>query len=260
MTRPTSSIRFIASSFLRAERARRQPMPEGFTEATGNQARPKCVLLHDIPRTALPSDIARALRDVGAVDESFSVSSITSLPPSLPKAPSLHRTFHLSLPSAKKAQSILTTLSTKPIFSLDTRTTQAQLTHITSSEWTNNIIQRTLRDRSPFERERDRAIEKTFTAEWSGKSGMSGRRVVIKGLPGSVKVEDVKRLGKDCGVVQDAEGCVKLPASRQSNVSTYCLTTNSITDAHRLARKLHMKWYKVDVFGQKWLMRAHVHY
>ncbi|WWD06986.1 hypothetical protein V865_005083 [Kwoniella europaea PYCC6329] len=259
MVRPTSSLRFIASKALRAERAKRQPMPENFVEATGNQSRPKNVLLHDIPRTALPSDITRALRDVGAVDESFSVSAITSLPPSLPKSPSLYRTYHLTLPSSKKANQISTILSTKPIFTLD-RKGQAQLTHITSNEWTNTLVQRTLNDRMTFEQQRDRAIEKTFTADWCNKSGLSGRRVIIKGLPASIRPEDVKKLGKDCGVLDEGESCIRLPSSRSSIVSTYCLTTNTANDAHRLARKLHMKWYKVDIHGQKWLMRAHVHY
>ncbi|WRT69294.1 uncharacterized protein IL334_006278 [Kwoniella shivajii] len=300
MVRPTSIIRLAESSTVRAhvqgqgQRARKQPLSFAVNKATENEERAKCILLHDIPRTALPSDIQKALIDVGAVDSNFSLSSITSLPPSLPKVPTLYRTVHLSFPSTKKAFFASYKLSEHPIFSTtsshnnsfqkssnqsqtqsqtQTQTqsqsqfpiqshfkSQAQLTHTTSTAWTTEIIRKTIEDRTPYEKNRDKDIGKSFTPEWASKAGMSGRRVVIKGLPGSIKSEDVRRLGKECGVLDDEEGCMKLPSSRQSPVTTFCLTTNTVTEAHRLARKIHMKWYKVDIHGQKYLMRAHVHY
>nr|XP_018259417.1 uncharacterized protein I303_08345 [Kwoniella dejecticola CBS 10117]OBR81575.1 hypothetical protein I303_08345 [Kwoniella dejecticola CBS 10117] len=277
MVRPSSSLQVIASSALRAQRVGPRPRQQPISfedrqqrqlQLQGQQAgdivqqAARCILLHDIPRPALPSDIERALKASGAVDSSFSSSSITTLPPSLPKAPSLYRTVHITLPSHKKAVQLSTTLSTRPIFSSGrpvrsrSRTesasasasasaqfgeisadgtssegisgsgngnasttkrdlsTQAQLTHVNSTSWTSNIIAKTFSDRSNPEKDQQQShsVQKTFTPEWSMRSGLRGRRVIIQGLPLRISLDEVKRLGKDCGVVQDMEGCMRLPS------------------------------------------------
>ncbi|WWC72897.1 uncharacterized protein I206_106861 [Kwoniella pini CBS 10737] len=273
MVRPSFSLGFIANSIIRStQRVKKQPIPfELQQEQLLNQKAAKCILLHDLPRTVLPSDIERVLKNSGAVDDSFSSSSITTLPPSLPKSPSLYRTVHITLSNHKKAIDLINSLNSKPIFTTTTTSSssttenrikrQAQLTHLNSNLWISNILLKTLqfdKDKNNFNNNKE--FENTFTAEWCLKSGLRGRRVILKGLPNNIKINQVKKLGKDCGILDEFEGCLKLPSSRQSQVSTYCLTTQTINDAHRLARKLHMKWYKVDLYDQQWLMRAHVHY
>ncbi|WWC90985.1 uncharacterized protein L201_005924 [Kwoniella dendrophila CBS 6074] len=287
MVRPTLSLSTVAGNAIRAQKINRQPIIQVTNDAERNLKRGHNLLIHEIPKTALPSDIVRALKDVGAVDSGFSVSSITSFPPSLPKTPSLYRTIHLNLHSSQRAGAISKILSEKPIFgtnsnlssrsssSLNTRSfkssssksegitnkkNQAQLTNQTSTEWTKNIIHKFLSDRPHFDQQRDKQIESSFNEEWCNKQSLKGRRVVIKGLPGSIVPHELKKLGKDCNLSEEFDGCVKLPSSRHSAVATYSLTTNTVNDAHRLARKLHMKYYKADTHGENWLMRAHVHY
>ncbi|WVF65332.1 hypothetical protein IAT40_000058 [Kwoniella sp. CBS 6097] len=251
---------------------------------------PRHLLLHDIPRTALPSDIVRALKDSGAVDASFSASSLTAPPPSLPKAPSMTRTWHLTLPSYAHANDVHNFLNARPLFSAFSPSSSssknlpsaprgrartsgtfgtdgtliqkhnAQFIDSPSSGWIADLIRRSNEERDPRERERDAATERGFSVEWVMQAGYSGRRVVIKGLPGGVKEDEVRKLGKDCGVLDGRDGVKRLPPSRYSLVSTYCLTTESVSDAYRLARKLHMKWYKSIIHGEKYLMSAEVVY
>lgn len=45
------------------------------TDRMHEHVRPRYLLLNNIPRTALPSDILRALKDGGAVDSSFPVTA-----------------------------------------------------------------------------------------------------------------------------------------------------------------------------------------
>ncbi|WWD21181.1 hypothetical protein CI109_105665 [Kwoniella shandongensis] len=238
--------------------------------------RPTCLLLKDVPKTALPSDVLRALRDVGAIDETFGVSSLTSPPPSLTRAPSLTRTWHLTTPSPAICTSIYQHLSSRPPFNIASSSrlpssssssssspspSVVQYTDSTSSAWISQLISRALEDSNLRSTARgEHPVEKTFTTEWVMKAGYGGRRVTIKGLPGGVSYDDVKRLGKDCGLVEGQDACKRLPPSKFSLVSTFCLTTNTVADAHRLARKVHMKWYKSSVHGEKYLMRAQVVY
>ncbi|KAK8844158.1 hypothetical protein IAR55_006952 [Kwoniella newhampshirensis] len=253
----------------------------GQVDRMPSKQKPTCLILRDVPRMALPTDVLRALRDVGAVDESFGVSSITSPPPSLPRTPSLTRTWHLSTRSPAHCTSIYQHLSSRPPFSSNPPTRSipssssasastsnavppssfVQYTDSNATQWISSLISRAM-DESNLRAEKrgELAVEKTFTTEWVMKPGFGGRRVVIKGLPGGVSYEDVKRLGKDCGVVDGQDACKRLPPSKFSLVSTFCLTTNTVADAHRLARKVHMKWYKSVLHGEKYLMRAQVVY
>ncbi|OCF40423.1 hypothetical protein I317_05791 [Kwoniella heveanensis CBS 569] len=297
MSKPAASLNAAAKAAFKSASApalasgsaRPRTYTAGQASRMPKHAQPSYLLLHDIPRTVLPSDIVRALKDSGAVDASFTASSLTPPPPSLPKAPSMTRTWHLTLPSYAHANEVHNLLNAQPLFSSTSSSSSsssftrnlpsgprtsgsfasdgtlilkhhAQFIDSPSSSWIADLIRRSIEERDPKERERDAATERGFTAEWVMQRGYSGRRVVIKGLPGGVKAEQVRKLGKDCGVLDGREGVKRLPPSRYSLVSTYCLTTESVSDAYRLARKLHMRWYKSIVHGEKYLMFAEVVY
>ncbi|AAW44258.1 hypothetical protein CNBF3530 [Cryptococcus deneoformans B-3501A] len=241
--------------------------------------RPRYLLLNNIPRTALPSDILRALRDGGAVDSSFPVTAITSPAPSLPRTPSLTRTWHLTTPSQAHAEAIYSHLQTHPLFSTSTGlpsgrqsnqnpnvnpnltpVSHVQFTSTTPKEWINGMIEVAKHDSDVRAVERGKAVDPGFTTDWVLKPGFSGRRVIVKGLPGGASYDDVKRLAKDCNLVEGPDSCKRLPPSKFSLVSSFCLTVDSVADAYRLVRKIHMKWYKSKNFGEKYLMRAEVAY
>ncbi|WVQ93007.1 hypothetical protein IAU59_000070 [Kwoniella sp. CBS 9459] len=310
MSKPAASLNAVAKAALKSTSAgaggrgvagpgsgpaRPKTFSAGQASRMPAHTQPKYLLLHDIPRRAIPSDIARALKDSGAVDASFSPSALTAQPPSLPKTPSMTRTWHLSLPSYAHANEVHNLLNARPLFSTASSSASsssstkhlpsgprgqgqprtsgtfgtdgtliqkhhAQFIDSPSSSWVADLIRRSNEERDPKERERDAATERGFNAEWVMQRGFSGRRVVIKGLPGGLKEDEVRKLGKDCGILDGHQGVKKLPPSRYSLVSTYCLTTESVSDAYRLARKLHMRWYKSIIHGEKYLMSAEVVY
>lgn len=47
-------------------------------ERMGDSRRPMALVLHEVPKCALPSDVLRALRDSGAVDGDYPLSNSTS--------------------------------------------------------------------------------------------------------------------------------------------------------------------------------------
>ncbi|WVO15494.1 hypothetical protein L204_103152 [Cryptococcus depauperatus] len=243
--------------------------------------RPKYLLLQNIPRTAIPRDILRALKDGKAVDPSFPISSITSPPPSLPRTPSMYRTWHLTLPSHVEAASIYSHLNRNPLFSASryylptfrssARTesvnkpdapagSSVRFTTSSSADWVTGIMESAKQTADARAAERDRGFDTGFTPEWVMQPLASGRRVVIRGLPGGIIYEDVKRLTKGITLVDGPDSCKRLPASKFSLVSTFCISTQSVAEAYRLVRKVHMKWYKSSKFGEKYLMRAEVAY
>lgn len=59
--------------------------------------------------------------------------------------------------------------------------------------------------------ERGKAVDSSFTTEWVLKPGFSGRRVIVKGLPGGASYDDAKRLAKDCNLVEGSDACKRLP-------------------------------------------------
>ncbi|WVR08859.1 hypothetical protein IAU60_005918 [Kwoniella sp. DSM 27419] len=287
MTRPTAVVNGLSKT---AKRALAPPRLYSASQAAHlpPRAQPKHVLLRDVPRTALPSDIVRALRDAGAVERDFPVTAIAGPPPSLPKEPSLYKTWHVTLSTPEQAAAVQRRLATRPLFSAESSRTRSNtrsgievipatqgtfasdgtvnqpascsLIDADATRWSADLIERSLGDRGAQEREREVSAQKGFNVEWACRPGYSGRRVVVKGLPGLAKDDQVRKLARDCGLVDGLEGVKKLPPSRYSLVSTFCFTTNTVADAHRLVRKLHMKWYQSIQHGERYLMRAEMVY
>ena len=77
-----------------------------FAEKLGDDRKPTTLLLHEVPRSSLPTDVLRALRDSGAVDENFPLSNSQFNPLSCnmwvrPNNPlASHEPTHLPTPSS----------------------------------------------------------------------------------------------------------------------------------------------------------------
>ncbi|KAL7421044.1 hypothetical protein Q5752_003928 [Cryptotrichosporon argae] len=229
--------------------------------------RPRCLLVTDVPSTALPTDLLRALKDGGAVQRDFALTSITSPPPSLPRQPSLSKTYHLTFPSAALAFDAHRLLSHAPLFpstsTLRSRATaltpppaRVQFTTDSADQWTAAQLEGAISALSGSYP----AGATRFEAAWASREGVQGRRVVVKGLPGKVSPQELAKLFKDCKVERVKDAIKRLPPSPTSTTSVWAVTTESVSAAYALARKVHMNWYFSTLYGETYLMRARVHW
>ncbi|ODN97331.1 hypothetical protein L198_03894 [Cryptococcus wingfieldii CBS 7118] len=243
---------------------------------------PKFLILNNVPKLALPQDVLRALQDAKAVGKSFPLSSITALPPSLPRMPSLTRKWHIEIEGPRQTLAIHAHVNAHPLFATSSSTLPyptgkspnrnlnlnpklhmleaAQLSWSTKEEWTEATIEMATRNELKGTRGVDwRSTESwKLTVDWALQPEFRGRRVVVRGLPGGVTVPDLARLASGCSLREAKDAIMTLPPSIYSLNTTCCFTLASVADAHRLVRKVHMKWYKSLIFGEEYLMRAEV--
>lgn len=89
------------------------------------------------------------------------------------------------------------------------------------------------------------------------------KTTVVWGFPGKMSPKMVDSILKDFRVVrtkQDLPRIVKvpLPDDAFSMVSRFVITLDSVSEAYRLVRQFHMTHYDHDIFGTKYTLRAQV--
>ncbi|WVQ74472.1 hypothetical protein IAR50_004073 [Cryptococcus sp. DSM 104548] len=243
---------------------------------------PKCLILNNVPKFALPQDVLRALTDANAVGKSFPLSAITPLPPSLPRMPSLTRKWHVETQDPQRALAIHAHVNAHPLFETSSSTLPypsgqgpnlnlnmnpnihmlepAQLTQSSKEEWIEAAIEMAARNELRVMKDEDWRSSESWklTVDWALQPEFSGRRVVVRGLPGGVTHPDLVRLASGCSLRKAKDAISRLPQTLYSLNTTCCFTLASVADAHRLVRKLHMKWYKSSILGEEYLMRAEI--
>ncbi|KAF8894678.1 hypothetical protein BD779DRAFT_1502349 [Infundibulicybe gibba] len=91
------------------------------------------------------------------------------------------------------------------------------------------------------------------------------KHVTIWGLPGKLGPESVNELVRDFKLASAdlrKPDIIKVPApeGQFTMVSRFLVTMESVSEAHRLVRHLHLQYYKPDLYGEKFPLRARIVY
>ena len=119
-------------------------------------------------------------------------------------------------------------------------------------------------------------LEARLDPKWVMQRGVSGRRVLLKGLPAGIPLDRVRDKARGYGLIEGSDAVVPLPqyaidclmrafppvlmiGSRTPGRkhSMHAFTVDSEANAYRLARKLNMT-YHTTPGGEDLLMRAEV--
>jgi hypothetical protein len=94
-------------------------------------------------------------------------------------------------------------------------------------------------------------------ADWAINPALSGRRVILGGLPGLMPHHSVRNLVGE--YAQDDDMAVlRLPPQLWSSISCWAVTCQSVTRAHDLARRFNANHYLQSQHGHKFPMFAEV--
>ncbi|KAF8481529.1 hypothetical protein JB92DRAFT_3037493 [Gautieria morchelliformis] len=201
------------------------------------------VVLRNVPRTALVSDVRRLL-----------------LKNQVENVQNVYIDHHRFLPVGKAFVTFAHPSHVQPAFH-QLRTAQM------SGFPLDVVLTHTLHDtpgRSRGVKGRDSAVNRGVTTGNGPDAGVRerGRNVVVWGLPGKLTVEGLKehlRSFRLAGSVNGEKDVIKLaPDGRATFTSRYYVRTISVSEAHRLVRQLHMTRYTRA--GPEYTMRARVVY
>ena len=146
---------------------------------------------------------------------------------------------------------------------------RVQYIDATAWDWVGTQLRRT---EAVAERRGDEQVRE-FDRKWVMDRGMSGRRVLLKGLSPGMPIGVVKDMARGSGLIGGPDAVVPLmqyaialPLWVQLTIgdrtpgrrhSMYALTVDSVANACRLARKLHMTHHS-SPRGERLLLRAEV--
>ncbi|ORY33019.1 hypothetical protein BCR39DRAFT_520775 [Naematelia encephala] len=259
---------------------------------------PKNILIDGVPHTSLPNDVLRALKESRIVSHDFPITSISPPPISLPRTPSLTRTYHLSFGSSTEAISAFEKLKglTPPLFplhafesTLHTAPPSVEFTLDDPSEWRvfcmrdhERHLQDTIQRRGGGGvggGDRNRGGEAGGIGGGGGGVGRSGNSIIDneefdldwmeKNQPSRgrrVLVKGLPRLlpsSVAAALSKDFEmeqEVKRLPWGPGRSSSLFVYSFTSVADAYRFARATNMVHYvgQRDANKLEFLMRAHV--
>ncbi|RSH95113.1 hypothetical protein EHS25_000199 [Saitozyma podzolica] len=235
------------------------------------------LLLQDVPKTARASDVLRALKDSGTVAKSFPLSAITPQPPSYPRYPSLTRTFHLTAPTLSVANAIQERLRKAPIFPSLRVVDPGPISRQSDATPPPRVIFSTsdakIRLEAEIEIEIMQILYLSVTIEmtlWTeretllvdvmshaqGEDLPSVRSRAIRF--GMATYDSVRKIAKNFGMLDGEEGCVRMPRSPHGVKAIFCFTVDSVSNAHRLQKFLHLSNFNRHMYGFRYPMQAEV--
>ncbi|CAL1704483.1 unnamed protein product [Somion occarium] len=92
----------------------------------------------------------------------------------------------------------------------------------------------------------------------------AGTNVLLTGLPGKSTADIIKQYVRTFKLAgyEDKGDVIKvdLPVSRMAVTASFVVRLASMSEAHRLVRRLHMTFYRSDLFFEKYPLKAHVIY
>ncbi|EIW65797.1 hypothetical protein TREMEDRAFT_41245 [Tremella mesenterica DSM 1558] len=263
--------------FPRVSRRRKYSTSKSYQEQRTNVKSEKehpNIIIHEIPNTALISDVMKQLRERRILTDDHPVK-ITPPPPSYPRRFHTTRSWHLSFPSSGKASFILKRIrsSRLPLFPYSITTFSnpsqgrvtdrpfshhlAQFTPRDPEAWTGFMVMRDTERDVPGYTSRKIIVDGEEWFEWGKRA--SGRRIVLRGLPGEISISRIEKLVEGCKLDKsEKENIKRLPLTPRSKYSTFCLTMDSVSEAWLLARKLHLRYYQPLKQGDRCLVRAEV--
>lgn len=157
---------------------------------------------------------------------------VTPSPISIPRRPSLTSTFHITLPNATLTSSVFRLLTTQPLFPISSsrpltnaysripslnntlnlrEQLRVQLIDASAKDWVGTQIRAV-----DVQAERDtqrlglRPTE-PLDRRWVGEKGVSGKRVVVKGLPIGMPTNAVKEMAKGIALADTPDNIMPLP-------------------------------------------------
>ncbi|KAL1407520.1 hypothetical protein Q8F55_006953 [Vanrija albida] len=233
------------------------------------RARPPAqAVLLETPATATPRDVLRALAEAGV--EGIAPSQVTSYPVGATR-PALTTTYHIQ--AGRRAPALAAALASRPLFYGGGRAATpaggrpalgvtpglreppaATTTPYDARAWAAHNLERAASTQGAKARDPIPPIP----VEWAIDPARSGRRVLVRGLPSRVPPIQVASLLAEFGEAGVEDAPRQVPPARWSLGSSWVLTANSVADAHALARKLNMNYYREVAYGKRFLMRASV--
>ncbi|BEI92478.1 uncharacterized protein CcaverHIS019_0501060 [Cutaneotrichosporon cavernicola] len=235
----------------------------------------------EVPYTALPTDVHRALREVGAVPKKFPLSAVVHEPVGGTRKASLMTRYHLTAPDSKSGETMYNVLMSRPLFAAGSARASAQpgrpafganglknearvvYTSRDAFGWVDGILRMVSRNQKPDWQASQQAAQaqrlgQLPDAEWALAPNMSGRRVLLRGLPRERPIELVRDFLREVGVEVDREGIKRLVNAQLGSRSALVVTCKSVADAHYLARRTNKAPYLKGVMGYEYMMRSHV--
>ncbi len=233
----------------------------------------------DVPNTVLPTDVHRALKEVGAVSKNFPLSAIVRQPVGSPRKASLTARYHLTTSDSTTAQSMYNVLMSRPLFAAGNGRASAQpgrpafganglkddarvfYSTQNAQQWAGRMLQAVQNAQGPDFRYVQQVAERSGgmpDAKWALAPNSSGRRVLLRGLPRDRPMNNVRDFIRDMGVEVEADGYKRVVPAPLNTRAAYAITCKSVADAHYLARRLNMAPFMQNVLGYQFMMRAHV--
>ncbi|CCM02401.1 uncharacterized protein FIBRA_04499 [Fibroporia radiculosa] len=210
---------------------------------------PTHVLLSNVPRTATPADIRRLCAKHKAVH----VSRVAI-------------DYHRFTPTGRAWLTI-----TSPNFAQNTAKSLNR-SMLGASTIASHPADPSAKTRPPFRtrgtKGRLEAAERGLVMGMGPDGGVSnqGRNVVIYGMPGKMTPESLREYLKSFKLAGSEGGqkeIIKLEVpevQRVTFISRYFVRTSSISEAHRLVRRVHMTFFQSDIHGTRYPIRAQVLY
>lgn len=194
---------------------------------------------------------------------------VTALPIGAVRRPSMFKSFHITTDDAKMAKDMWEILNARPlfvgctgvpplvrsgrpdyVFSSDANEDGSFVTFcdVSAMEWTTQLL-RKARARDTYRTKDDPRL----TAEWALQPSMSGHRVVVRGLPGTLQAYEVVPLAQDSGGVDP----IRLPTAPYTPSSAWAITFKSVAEAYAFQRRTHLRPF-VGSNGRDYTMRSQV--
>lgn len=181
----------------------------------------------------------------------------------------MFKSFHITTDDAKMAKDMWEILNARPlfvgctgvpplvrsgrpdyVFSSDANEDGSFVTFcdVSAMEWTTQLL-RKARARDTYRTKDDPRL----TAEWALQPSMSGHRVVVRGLPGTLQAYEVVPLAQDSGGVDP----IRLPTAPYTPSSAWAITFKSVAEAYAFQRRTHLRPF-VGSNGRDYTMRSQV--
>ncbi|GMK56111.1 hypothetical protein CspeluHIS016_0211670 [Cutaneotrichosporon spelunceum] len=233
----------------------------------------------EVPFTALPTDVHRALKEVGAVPKHFPLSSIVREPLGGPRRASLMTRYHLTAPDNEAGEHMYNVLMSRPLFAAGSARASAQpgrpafgtnglknearvvYTSRSAFGWVDNLIRNVSRNQAQdyqYAQQAAQSLGGLPDAKWALQPNMAGRRVLLRGLPRERPIELVRAFINDIGIDIERDGIKRLVSAPLGSRSALVVTCKTVADAYYLARRTNKAPYLPAVMGYEYMMRSHV--
>lgn len=211
----------------------------------------------------------------------FTLTPVTPPPVGSARNAGLTAQFHISAKDEQAAMEMFETISSRPLFAASSKRagpapprpdkgefgvrepSMVGFSVMSGKQWADSHLQRAAQQADMFSRKdpKNKGIPwQKIDVEWATSPSLSGRRVVLRGLPFTLEAHWLHELADGLADPSDDKSVVRIPPKRFTDVSSWIITCPTVARAHTLQRRLHCNFYSESRFGTSFPMQAHIVY